>query len=79
MATTTVRVDTDTHAKLLEISKASGVSLIETIRDATEALQRRRFAEDVVEQLSALRDDPVAWRGYLAEAAETSVADGIAR
>lgn len=79
MTTTTIRVDTATHARLLEISKASGASLGETVRDAADALHRQRFAEDVVKQLSALQDDPAAWKDYLAEAEETSVSDGIGR
>jgi len=77
MGTTTIRVDTDTHARLVELSRAAGASLIETVRDAAEALRRQRFAHEVVTQLVELRNDPKAWDAYLAEASATSVTDGI--
>ncbi|HEU4915833.1 MAG TPA: ribbon-helix-helix protein, CopG family [Acidimicrobiia bacterium] len=77
MATTTVRVDTETHARLQALSRESGKSLIETIRDAVEALRRQRFAHQVAAELAELRTDEDAWRSYLAEADSTSVADGI--
>ena len=79
MATTTIRVDTDTHARLQALSRESGRSLIETIRDATEALGRQRFAHQVAAELAELRTDDHAWKAYLAEADSTSVADGIDR
>lgn len=79
METTTIRVDTDTHARLLALSKATGVSLIETVSDAAEALFRQRFARQVVRELSELRSDPEAWAAYLAEAEESSVSDGVGR
>ena len=77
MATTTIRVDSETHARLVEMSRASGASLIDTVRDAAEALRRLRFAQQVAEELAALRDDPEAWEEYLAEAEATAVTDGI--
>jgi predicted DNA-binding protein len=77
--TTTVRVDTDTHARLQALSRETGRSLIETIRDATEALGRQRFAHQVADELAELRTDEGAWTAYLAEAESTSVADGIDR
>ena len=77
MSTTTIRVDTDTHAQLLELSQATGTSLIETVRDATEALRRQRFAHRVAAELAEMRSDPDAWEAYLAEERATSVNDGI--
>jgi hypothetical protein len=77
MATTTIRVDTTTHAQLVELSRATGESLIDTVRDATEALRRQRFAQQVSTELSELREDPAAWASYLADATATSVADGV--
>jgi hypothetical protein len=79
MGTTTIRVDTDTHAQLLALSHATGASLIETVRDATEALRRQRFAHQVAAELAELRDDPLAWQAYVAEADATAVSDGIGR
>lgn len=77
MGTTTIRVDKDTHARLVELSRATGDSLIETVRDATEALRRQRFASRVTSELAELQDDPTAWADYLAEANTTTVTDGI--
>ena len=74
--TTTIRVDVDTHAKLMQMSKASGTSLVDTVRAATEALRRQRFAETVGEELDALRRDPEVWADYLAEA-DLPAGDGI--
>lgn len=79
MATTTIRVDTETHARLRALSRESGRSLIETIRDAAEALGRQRFAHQVAAELAALQADADAWKAYLAEAESTSVPDGIDR
>jgi predicted DNA-binding protein len=77
METTTIRVDTETHARLLAMSKAAGKSLIATVRDAAEALARQRFARRVAAELEELRRDPEAWAAYLAEAEATSVSDGL--
>jgi predicted transcriptional regulator len=77
MNTTTIRVDTDTHARLQELSRDSGTTLIETVRAAAEALGRRRFAEQVATELAGLQRDAAAWAAYLAEAEATSVPDGL--
>lgn len=79
MATTTIRVDTETHARLVSLSQETGKSLIETVRDAAEALRRQRFAHQVGVEIADLRRRPEEWEGYLAEADETSVSDGIGR
>lgn len=77
MGTTTIRVDTDTHARLLMLSKDAGDSLIDTVRDAAEALRRQRFAQSVTTELAELRRDPSEWGAYLAEAEDTLVRDGL--
>lgn len=48
----TIRVDAETHARLLELSNAQGTSPIETVRDATEALRQQRFAHQVAAELN---------------------------
>ena len=63
--------------RLVEISQASGESLIDTVRDATEALRRQRFAHQVASELDALSRNDEAWQDHLAEAEQTSVSDGI--
>lgn len=79
MATTTIRVDADTHARLLELSASAGTTLMDTVREATEALRRQRFAEDVAAELARLRDDRAGWSAYVDEAEATSVGDGLDR
>ncbi|HUG75353.1 MAG TPA: hypothetical protein VMM81_06755 [Acidimicrobiia bacterium] len=74
---TTIRVDHDTHARLVELSEASGATLIDTVRDAAEARRRQRFAHRVAEELESLRADPEAWTAYLADGDSTAVTDGI--
>jgi len=77
MPTTTIRVDRDTHAQLIELSRASGGSLIDTVREAAEALRRQRFADRAAADVAALRAKPDEWADYLAEAEATFVPDGI--
>ncbi len=76
MATTTIRVDEATHAQLLDLSKATGASLIDTVREAAEALRRQRFAHQVADELAALRNDAEAWERYVAQA-DNAVGDGL--
>ena len=77
VSTTTIRVDTETHAQLVELSESTGKSLIATVRDAAEALHRQRFGVKVASELAKLRLDPAAWSSYLAEAEATLVTDGL--
>lgn len=77
MGTTTIRVDTETHARLIELSESTGSSLMATVRAAAEALRRQRFARQVAAELEGLRDSPEAWSAYMAESDQTSVTDGI--
>jgi len=77
MATTTVRVDLETHAALVRLGHASGMSLMETVREAAEALRRQRLASTVADEFAVLRQDEPAWDDYVAEAESTNVPDGI--
>lgn len=77
MATTTIRVDLETHAQLVHLSEEAGDSLVSTVRDAAEALRRQRFAHRVKAELDELRSDAPAWNAYLTDADSTAVSDGI--
>ena len=77
MGTRSVRIDGETHARLVRMSKLTGVSLGTTIRDATEALSRQRFAHRVAAEVTELRNDRETWLSYLEEAESTSVPDGL--
>lgn len=77
--TTTIRVDSETHARLAEMSSDAGRTLIETVRDAAEALHRQRFADAVNKRMAELQADPEAWADYLGEVEGTSGLDGLGR
>ena len=77
MDSTTISVDRDTHARLVEMSRSSGDSITETVRQAADALRRLRFGLRIQEQYAELRSDPAAWADYLSDAETTHVDDGI--
>ncbi len=77
MATTTIRVDRSVHERLRIISEATGRQLVDVVADATDALERIRFAEMVRRQVDELRTDPLNWEEYLAEF-EVAISDGVA-
>lgn len=74
---TTIRVDRDTHQRLLAFSQQQGLSLIEVLRRATDALDRELFVGEARAQIEKLKADPQAWADYLRESLLTEVADGI--
>ena len=74
---TTIRVDRDTHQRLLAFSQQQGLSLMEILRRATDALDRELFVSEARSQIEKLKADPQAWADYLRESSLTEVADGI--
>lgn len=74
---TTIRVDRDTHQRLLTISTQQGFSLMEILRRATDALDRELFVGEARAQIEKLKANPQAWADYLRESLLTEVADGI--
>lgn len=79
MATTTIRVDDNAHRRLHALSKALGLSLQDTVREATTALERQRFADTVRLEFAAMQRSPQQLADYLADASATEVADGLDR
>lgn len=77
-ATTTIRIDAETHAQLVALSRSANATLVDTVRDAAEALRRQRFGRQVAREIDELSRDSAAWSDYLTNAEETSVPDGIA-
>lgn len=79
MASETVRVKPETHAKLRDIAQASGQSMPEVLDEAVEVLRRIRLLEETDRAYVALRKDPRAWRAALAERAawEVTLGDGL--
>ena len=74
---TTIRVDRDTHQRLLTISTQQGFSLMEILRRATDALDRELFVGEARSHMQKLRADPQAWADYLSESSLTEVSDGV--
>ena len=74
---TTIRVDRDTHQRLLTISTQQGFSLMEILRRATDALDRELFVGEARSQIEKLKADPQAWADYLSESSLTEVSDGV--
>ena len=74
---TTIRVDRDTHQRLLAFSQQQGLSLMEILRRATDALDRELFVGEARSQIEKLKAEPQAWADYLHESSLTEVADGI--
>ena len=79
MSTTTVRVDRETHARLLALSSESGDSVQDTVRAATDALARQRFGMRVAAEFTRLEADPDAFDDYLRDAEGSHVIDGLRR
>ena len=67
MASTTVRVDLETHAQLKQLSEERGEPMIDTIQAAARALADAEFARRVKAQYEELRRDPEAWAEYVAD------------
>ena len=74
---TTIRVDRDTHRRLLDLSQSADLSLMEVLRRATAALEQQLFVAEAKSQMQSLRADPQAWADYWSESSLTEVADGI--
>lgn len=74
--TTTVRVAKDVHERLVRIGRDSGRQLVDVLADATEALERARFADAVRHEVDILRSDPAAWSAYLNEF-DLAINDGL--
>ena len=74
---TTIRVDRDTHQRLLVFSQQQGLSLMEVLRRATDALDRELFVGEARAQIEKLKADSQAWTDYLHESSSTEVVDGI--
>lgn len=78
MQTTTIRVDVDTHRRLVALSERHGQPLGATVRLAADALDRDDLTSRIQVQLDRLHEDPVAWADYLAENDAYGASDGIA-
>ena len=62
MQTTTIRVDVETHQKLVALSQRHHQPLGATVRLAADALDRDDLTARITAQLSRLHDDSSSWR-----------------
>ena len=76
-ASTTIRVPQDFRDRLRRVSESRHTSLTDTLHDALEALRREEFFDAIARSEADLREDPVAWASYLAEAEEWSRDSGL--
>lgn len=79
MASETVRIRPETHAKLRDIANSTGQSMPDVLEQAVETLRRVRVLEETNDAYAALRDDPKAWQAELAERAlwEATLGDDL--
>lgn len=79
MASATVRINADTHAKLRELSLRAGRSMPDVLDAAVEAYRRQAFLEEANRAFAALKADPDAWAEELAERAafDATLSDGL--
>ena len=67
MASDTVRVKPETHAKLKAISEQTGRPMPDVLEQAVETLRRQRMLDATNAAYEALRGDAKAWKAELAE------------
>lgn len=65
--TTTIRVDRDTHARLMKLSEETRLAIVDIVRQSVAAFEHNHFAERIVAQLEAMRNDPDEWQSYVEE------------
>ena len=79
MATVTVKIPSDAHAKLGSFAAADKRPMGEILADLIEGERRRRFWEEYDRSIARLRADPEAWADYQAEirSMEGTLMDGL--
>jgi hypothetical protein len=79
MASETVRVKPETHAKLRALARGTGDSLPELLDKAVEAYRRKQFLTECNRAYEALKSDPKAWAEELKEREEwdCTLLDGL--
>ena len=60
MASGTVRIKSETHAKLQDMARSSGKSMPEVLDEAVEVLRRSRLLDETSRAFASLRADAKA-------------------
>ncbi|MGI8482809.1 MAG: hypothetical protein ACR2OU_00985 [Thermomicrobiales bacterium] len=79
MASTVVRLEAKTHARLREMAETEHRSMGEIVTDLLERYEREQFWDRVDTSLAKLKADPVAWKEYQDEIAvwDATSGDGL--
>jgi predicted transcriptional regulator len=79
MPSETVRIRSDTHAKLKELAEHFGRSMPQVLEEAIEFFRRQKFLEDANRAYAALRQNASAWAEEQAErdAWDSTLADDL--
>ena len=79
MASLTVRISSQAHRSLKELSELTGQPMPAVLDKAIEEYRRRQFLEGLSADFAALRKDPKAWQQELDERAEwdATLGDGL--
>ncbi|QDU58548.1 ribbon-helix-helix protein, CopG family [Aeoliella mucimassa] len=79
MASETVRIKPETHAKLRAIADDTGQTMPEILEQAVELLRRKRLLEATDRDYAALQGDKKAWKSEQAERAawDRTLQDGL--
>jgi hypothetical protein len=79
MASTTIKIDAETYAKLKEAVAETGEPMIEVLAQAVEAYRRRTFLEGLNADFAALRNNSRAWANEQSERAawDATLADDL--
>ena len=79
MASTTVKIDAETYAKLRETATETGQPMIFVLAKAVETYRRQIFLESLNSDFAALRRETETWKEELAERAawDNSLTDDI--
>lgn len=70
MATTTIRVSTETRNTLRELAKKIGLPMQKVVEEAIEHYHRQHFLNAANVAYAKLRTDEEAWQAYADESAE---------
>jgi len=55
---TTIRVDSDTHDRLMKLADELNTSIVDIVRRAVDAMERKKFRQDLGRYYEELRKDP---------------------
>lgn len=64
---TTVRIDVDTHGRLMKISEETGKSLGQVISEGAAVIEQQRFIRQLRADYRRMRENSEEWESYVRE------------